>query len=583
MAFSLSILNVLWVGMGLLFGISLSMVNGLEMAKQIHVQEPSCPLNFDVLRNLFKEAGDLHLDATRQCQSFLQEIRLVRSEYLRTHGLFLPHSVPLQACWNSYRAFISERQRDLDIQSSCGYHPEWITGSCTNVRSKSEFERLIPEFKMKEVQRNCNQSLESSYQCSMCTQSLSTLRFYLRDPDKQNVTDCSGYAYMFVAASVNQFGPTNIATAKCLFSLQLSSPRKIKRHILAFSGALIGSVIGLFAAILAVWFIKMRNKKPMREKTTNVDMDTEPSYVSEFGTIGGSNLVKYKYREIRKATNNFSWENIIGRGKYGNVYRGILQDGSEVAVKRFKNCSTAGDGTFKHEVEVIASVKHVNLVALRGYCTATVPMVGHQRILVCDLIPNGSLYDHLFGSKVKRLSWPIRQKIALGTARGLLYLHYGAQPAIIHRDIKASNILLDEKFEPKLADFGLAKFNPKGMTHLSTELAGTLGYVAPEYALYGKLTKGSDVYSFGVVLLELLSGKKALISMDEEKASLLTDWAWSLVNIGRAMDVIEENMSEVGLPEVMEQYVLMAVLCCHPHLHARPTMDQIVKLLELKV
>ncbi|KAK3014129.1 hypothetical protein RJ639_007921 [Escallonia herrerae] len=477
MAFFLSILNVLWVGIGLLFGISFSMVNGVEMVKQINVQEPSCPLNFDVLRNLFKEAGDLHLDATRQCQSFLQEIRLVRSEYLRTHGLFLPHSVSLRACWNSYRALISELQRDLDIQSSCGYHPEWITGSCTNVRSKSEFERLIPEFKMKEVQRNCNQSLEASYQCSMCTRSLSTLRFYLRDPYKRNVTDCSGYPHMFAAASVNQFGPTNIATAKCLFSLQLSSPRKIKRHILAFSGALTGSIIGLCAAVLAVWFIKMRNKKPMREKTTNVDVDTEPSYVSEFGTIGGSNLVKYKYREIRKATNNFSWENIIGRGKYGNVYRGILQDGSEVAVKRFKNCSNSGDGTFKHEVEVIASVKHVNLVALRGYCTATVPM----------------------------------------------------------------------------------------------------------YALYGKLTEGSDVYSFGVVLLELLSGKKALISMDEEKASLLTDWAWSLVKIGRAMDVIEENMSEVGLPEVMEQYVLLAVLCCHPHLHARPTMDRIVKLLETKV
>ena len=180
---------------------------------------------------------------------------------------------------------------------------------------------------------------------------------------------------------------------------------------------------------------------------------------------------------------------------------------------------------------------------------------------------------------MKKLSWPIRQKIVLGTACGLAYLHYGAQPAIIHRDIKASNILLDEKFEPKLADFGLAKFNAEGMTHLSTRVAGTLGYVAPEHALYGKLTEGSDVYSFGVVLLELLSGKKPL-ETNEGKASLLTDWAWSLVQKGRALDVIEEGMPELGSHQIMEQYVIIAVLCAHPTLYARPTMEQVVKILE---
>jgi serine/threonine protein kinase len=162
----------------------------------------------------------------------------------------------------------------------------------------------------------------------------------------------------------------------------------------------------------------------------------------------------------------------------------------------------------------------------------------------------------------------------------LAYLHYGAQPAIIHRGVKASNILLDETFEPKLADFGLARFNyAEGMTHLSTRVAGTLGYVAPEYALYGILTERSDVYSFGVVLLELLSGKKA-IETEEGKASRLTDWAWSLMQKGRALDVIEEGMPEWGSNQVMEHYVFVAVLCSHPILHARPTMDQIVKMLE---
>ncbi|RVX18753.1 putative LRR receptor-like serine/threonine-protein kinase RKF3 [Vitis vinifera] len=222
----------------------------------------------------------------------------------------------------------------------------------------------------------------------------------------------------------------------------------------------------------------------------------------------------------------------------------------------------------------------MNLVVLRGYCTATVPMEGHQRIIVCDLMPNGSLHDHLFGSVGKKLSWPIRQNIALGTARGLAYLHYGAQPAIIHRDIKASNILLDETFEAKVADFGLAKVNPEGITHLSTRVAGTLGYVAPEYALFGKLTERSDVYSFGVVLLELLSGKKAFMAANGPQALLLTEWAWSLVKEGRPIDVVDEEMPELGLTEVMERHVLIAVLCCHPVLESRPTMDKIVKMLE---
>lgn len=313
-------------------------------------------------------------------------------------------------------------------------------------------------------------------------------------------------------------------------------------------------------------------------------MRTDTNMSSGLDSISAStSLIRFTFDEIKGSTRNFSRDYIIGKGGYGNVYKGVLPDGSEVALKRFKNCSAAGDASFTHEVEVIASVRHVNLVALRGYCTATTPLEGHQRIIVCDLMKNGSVYDHMFGLVEKKLSWPVRQRIALGTARGLAYLHYGAQPRIIHRDIKLSNILLDERFEPKVADFGLAKFTPEGMTHLSTRVAGTMGYVAPEYALYGQLTERSDVYSFGVVLLELLSGKKALLAVNDGQPSLVTDWAWSLVRKGRALDVVEEGMPELGAPEVVEKYVLVAVLCSHPQLYARPTMDQVVKMLDADV
>ncbi|XP_041020548.1 probable LRR receptor-like serine/threonine-protein kinase RKF3 [Juglans microcarpa x Juglans regia] len=549
--------------------------------------EDFCPLNFYFLRKLIAQGAPepTFPNMPTKCHYILQGIRLVRSEYLRTDSSFLLPPNVSKACWQSYRSLVGEFFDGFDIQTACGYHPEWISRGCMNITSQAEFESLIPVPKLQEIERYCNQSLVSSSACEMCSKILSSLGdSYLHGPDNGNVSDCTGYPFMYAAAVVNELGPTDKTTAKCLFSfsleLPLMQPSNIKRHILVLFGVLAGCLLGFFGASSAVLFLWMRRKKSEREKK-NISKD-ETGIIMGLGSINGStSFVKFEYEDVKKATMNFYRENLIGKGGYGNVYKGILPDGSQVAFKRFKNCSAAGVATFAHEVEVIASVRHVNLVSLRGYCTKMVPLEGHQRIIVCDFMPNGSLYDHLFGSEMKiKLSWPIRQKIALGTARGLAYLHYGAQPAIIHRDIKASNILLDKMFEPKLADFGLARYNAEGTTHLNTRVAGTLGYVAPEYALYGMLTERSDVYSFGVVLLELLSGKKALETEEAGKTSLLTDWAWSLMQKGRAGDVIEEGMPECGSRQLMEQHVVVAVLCCHPILHARPTMDHVVKMLE---
>ncbi|XP_057512593.1 probable LRR receptor-like serine/threonine-protein kinase RKF3 [Actinidia eriantha] len=391
-----------------------------------------------------------------------------------------------------------------------------------------------------------------------------------------NSSDCFWYPYMYAAAFTNRFGPTDLETTKCLFGLDLiSSAKHDKKHVFVVTGVVIGCAICFFGSISVVWFLWRRHKNKREKKKGLVGL----------GSFGErTTLVKFTLEQMKAASTNFSRENLIGKGGYGNVFRGVLANGSQVALKRFKNCAVSGDKSFTHEVEVIASVKHVNLVGLRGYCTETDPLVGHQRIIVCDLMQNGSLYDHLFSfGETNKLTWPIRRKIALGTARGLAYLHNGAQPSILHRDVKSSNILLDETFEPKLADFGLAKFTPDGFSHLSTKVAGTVGYVAPEYALYGQLTEKSDVYSFGIVLLEILSGKQAILAVENGKYVLLTDWAWSLVQKGQPRDVIEKSMPEMAPPEVMEKYVLVAVLCAHPLLHARPTMEQIVKILETEV
>ncbi|GAB4841192.1 Probable LRR receptor-like serine/threonine-protein kinase rkf3 [Ancistrocladus abbreviatus] len=543
----------------------------------------SCPLNFSILQSLAQSSTK----QLTECQYIRQGLRLVESEYLRLTNSFVPPLNSSESCWEAYQSLVDQYTPNFDIRSTCGFETAWISYGCMNISTRAQFESLVPKMAINDVVSNCNQSLENNSPCASCTTAISSLQAsYLTGKTIGNLSDCTAYPSIYAAAFANIYGPTDPGTATCLFFLDFSDENSHNRRIkliASLTGALgFVGLVSIFGGVHVLWRRKREEEQRLINKRRVIWR-----VGSGLDSIGGStHLVKFTFDEIKQATRNFSRDNIIGRGGYGNVYKGLLPDGSEVAVKRFKNCSASGDANFAHETEVIASVRHVNLVALRGYCVATTPMEGHQRIIVCDLMRNGSLHDHLFGhyatEKVK-LSWPIRRKIALGMARGLAYLHYGAQPAIIHRDIKASNILLDDSFEAKVADFGLAKFNPEGMSHLSTRVAGTVGYVAPEYALYGQLTERSDVFSFGVVLLELLSGKKAIISVDDGQPSVLTDWAWSLVREGNALGVIEDDMPEVGPPEVMEKYVLVAVLCSHPQLYARPTMDQVVKILETEL
>lgn len=542
----------------------------------------SCPLDFGILRRLAKDVKRPNIDPSGECQYIRQGLRLVESDYLRRTGFFLPPLEAAESCWNAYQSLFNDFERSFDIRSKCGFQTSWISQGCMGITSRAEFESNVTQAALKDVVSACNQSLENGSPCAACTTTLSTVQAsYLTGPAVGNVSECIAYPLIYAAAFVNRFGPTDKGTAKCLFSLDFTphnSSKKHKKTVILAVGIVCGVVLVL--GLFGFWVLWRKRKQNLsRWRNSNANSSIGPFALDSISA--NTNLIKFTLEEIKMATNSFSLENIIGRGGYGNVYKGVLPDGSEVALKRFKNCSAAGDASFTHEVEVIASIRHVNLVALRGYCVATTSFEGHQRIIVCDLIKNGSLHDHLFGIPEQKLSWPTRQRIALGTARGLAYLHYGAQPAIIHRDIKASNILLDENFEPKVADFGLAKFTPEGMTHLSTRVAGTMGYVAPEYALYGQLTERSDVYSFGVLLLELLSGRKAIMAVnDGHQPTLVTDWAWTLVKKGRSLDVIEENMPDLGPPEVLEKYILIAILCSHPQLYARPTMEQVVKMLD---
>ncbi|CAO2208219.1 unnamed protein product [Urochloa humidicola] len=545
---------------------------------------PQCALNFTALGPFL--APPLPADDASRCGLATQAVALLLSLHLAaTSSFVLPAGA--SSCLSPLRAALSFPLPP----SACGLgglDALLAAPGCGNVSTLADFDARVPTAARQDIGASCDRDLSAVPDCTACTTALSKAAAAYLLPgspaagSNNSVTGCVQYPPIYAGARASPRGPADPATAYCLFLIKANPPQS------GSSGAapwVYGVAFGSLAAVLLLaaaagscYIVRRRRARAARAALA---ADTRSKRSQAMESISASTtLVKFTYDEIKAATDSFSRESIIGRGGFGNVYKGVLRDGAEVAVKRFKNCSAAGDAAFAHEVEVVASVRHVNLVALRGYCIATTQREGHQRMIICDLMHNGSLHDHLFGAGECQMAWPVRQRIAVGMARGLAYLHRGAQPAIIHRDIKASNILLDDEFEAKVADFGLAKFAPEGMTHVSTRVAGTLGYVAPEYALYGQLTEKSDVYSFGVVLLELLSGKRAFISLGEGQSFVLTDWAWSLVRRGRTVEVIQEGMVEPGPTEVMEKYVLVGALCTHPQLHARPTMEQALKILE---
>ncbi|GMN25157.1 hypothetical protein TIFTF001_000824 [Ficus carica] len=549
----MSLFFLLFLGLG--FGLSKPVACARDIPARKLGEADDCPLNLHAFKDLIVKSNKPFpsFDSATGCQYVVQGVSMLHSEYLQTTGYFPLSQNESEICWKSFLNLMSDFMDSRIIESICRFNSSLLSDTCMNVKTRSQFEGLLSGDELEKIRISCNQSLKVDRHCKSCSESLLSVRkMYFRSTKSGNSSICDEYPFMYAGAFANRFGPMDIWTSNCLFLVDFIPVKSTRDKSAMLLGIGVGCFLGLVGAIVGVWCLLLWHKRrKARRKETSVQ--TETASFSGMEMVGGNKFfARFTLEEIKKATDNFSRHNIIGRGGYGNVYKGVLPDGSEVAVKRFKCFTAAWDEIFSHEVEIIASVKHVNLLALRGYCTMTVPMEGHQRIIVCELIRNGSLYDHLFGSGLMKLSWPSRKKIALGMARGLAYLHYGVQPAIIHRDVKASNVLIDETFEAKLADFGLAKF----------------------------IREGSDVYSFGVVLLELLTGKKAVISVDNFETVLLADWAWCLVKEGRALETVDGSMPELGEPTEMEKYILIAVLCSHPVSYARPTMDHVVKMLE---
>ncbi|CAM6104826.1 unnamed protein product [Calypogeia fissa] len=283
----------------------------------------------------------------------------------------------------------------------------------------------------------------------------------------------------------------------------------------------------------------------------------------------------FSLAELKKATNNFSEANEIGAGGYGKVYKAELQNGRVVAVKRADQSSVQGAAEFKNEIELLSRVHHRNLVGLVGFCYEQ-----GEQALVYEFVPNGTLREHLLGFFEKPLSWDMRVGIALGSAKGLTYLHESANPPIIHRDIKSGNILLDETMTAKVADFGLSKLaqTNQDKAHISTQVKGTLGYLDPEYYMTNQLTEKSDVYSFGVVMLEMLSARPPI-----ERGRYIVREVRTALNKGgiKALEPLLDPLLGDYPPKQLESFLDVALLCVEEVAAGRPTMNEVVKKLEV--
>ncbi|XP_042424202.1 probable LRR receptor-like serine/threonine-protein kinase At1g53440 isoform X2 [Zingiber officinale] len=360
----------------------------------------------------------------------------------------------------------------------------------------------------------------------------------------------------------NVYGPL-ISAISITPNFEADCKDKSKLSVGVIVGIVIASCLVLILALNIIWFYFIR-KDPRDNELKGLELPT--GY--------------FTLKQIKAATRNFDPENKIGEGGFGPVYKGELSEGSIIAVKQLSSKSRQGNREFVNEIGMISALQHPNLVKLYGCC-----IEGNQLLLIYEYMENNSLARALFGPLKYRLNleWQTRRNICIGIARGLLYLHEESRLKIVHRDIKATNILLDKDLNAKISDFGLARLDEEENTHISTRIAGTIGYMAPEYAMRGYLTDKADVYSFGVVTLEIVSGISNTNYRPKEEFVYLLDWAYVLQEQGNLLELVDQSLGSNYSKEEALQMLELSLVCTNPSPTLRPAMSSVISMLEGKM
>ncbi|XXG40162.1 hypothetical protein AAC387_Pa01g0948 [Persea americana] len=354
--------------------------------------------------------------------------------------------------------------------------------------------------------------------------------------------------------------------------------KRLSRYL---NGILIGAMSTMGLALLVLlsflWICLLSKKGKLSEKYTKVNkqLDRDKGTTTKLVTFHGD--LPYTSHEIIRKLELLDEEDVVGSGGFGTVYKMVMEDGSTFAVKRIDKSCEGSDQIFESELEILGSIKHINLVNLRGYCR-----LPSCKLLIYDYLAFGSL-DHFLHESSRQeercLNWNGRLRIALGSARGLAYLHHDCCPRIVHRDIKSSNILLDANLVPRVSDFGLAKLLVDDDAHVTTVVAGTFGYLAPEYLQSGRATEKSDVYSFGVLLLELITGKRPTDPIFVRRGLNVVGWMNTLVGENRLQEMVDNKCDGMDV-ETVEAVLDIAARCTDANPDNRPSMNKIMQMLE---
>ncbi|KAL1556936.1 LRR receptor-like serine/threonine-protein kinase FEI 1 [Salvia divinorum] len=352
-------------------------------------------------------------------------------------------------------------------------------------------------------------------------------------------------------------------------SAQFQAKKKYSGRLLISALATVGAL--LLVALMCFWGCFLYKKLGKNDiKGLAVDVGEGTSVVIFHGDL------PYSSKDIIKKLETLNEEHVIGAGGFGTVYKLAMDDGNVFALKRISKFNGGFNRFFERELEILGSIKHRYLVNLRGYCNSPT-----SQLLIYDFLSGGSL-DEALHERAEQLDWETRLNIIMGAAKGLAYLHHDCSPRIIHRDIKSSNILLDGNFDARVSDFGLAKLLKDEESHITTIVAGTFGYLAPEYMQSGRATQKSDVYSFGVLLLEIVSGKRPTDASFIEKGLNIVGWLNFLASEDRQREIVDLHCERVQA-ETFDALLAVAAQCVSSCPEDRPTMQQVVQILESEI